>query len=51
MNSMADQISNLSDEDKQRFHEEAQRHLRKQWAKAKNRTEREQDQIDKRKPQ
>lgn len=50
MNSMSDQISNLSDEDQQRFHENVQRSLRKQWAEAKNRTEREQDEKDRRKP-
>lgn len=43
MNPIADQISNLSDEDQQRFHEGVQRRLRKQWAEAKNRTEKEID--------
>ena len=42
-NSMSDQISNLSDEDQQQFHTEAQRHLRRQWVEAKNRTEKEID--------
>ncbi|KKN07548.1 hypothetical protein LCGC14_1065690 [marine sediment metagenome] len=43
MNSMSDQISNLSDEDQQRFHEYTQRSLRKQWAKARQQTEKEID--------
>ena len=38
-----DEISNLSDEDQQRFHEYTQRSLRKQWAVARNQTEREID--------
>ena len=49
MNSMSDQISNLSEEDQERFHAEAQRHLRNQWAEAKNRTETEIDQLERRK--
>ena len=40
---MADLISKESDEDQERFHEEAQRHLRRQWAKAEAKTEREYD--------
>ena len=50
MNSMADEISNLPDEDQQRFHAEAQRHLRRQWAEAKAKTEQEQEQKDRRRP-
>ena len=49
--SIADQISNLPDEDQQQFHEYVLRSLRKQWAKAKEKTEREQNEIDKRRPQ
>ena len=48
---MSDQISNLSDEDQERFHEYTQRSLRKRWAQARQQTECEQDQIDKRRPQ
>ncbi len=51
MNSMSDQISELSDEDQERFHEYTQRSLRRQWMKAEERTEREQDQKDRRRPQ
>ncbi len=47
-NSMSDQISKLSDEDQERFHEEAQRHLRRQWAVARNQTEKEIDDAVKR---
>lgn len=43
MNSMADQISDLSDEDQQQFHEYVQRSLRKRRAKARNQTEKEID--------
>ena len=43
MNSISDQISNLSDEDQQEFHRRTQRSLRKQWAKAKAQTEQEID--------
>ncbi len=43
MNSMSDQISDLSDEDQQRYHEYTQRSLRRQWAKARNHTETEID--------
>ena len=46
-----DQISDLPDEDRQRFHEYTQRSLRRQWAEAKNRTETEHDEKDKRRPQ
>ncbi len=46
MNSMSDQISDLSDEDQQRFHAETQRSLRKQWSKARNQTEHEHDEIE-----
>ncbi len=46
-----DEISDLPTEDQERFHAEAQRHLRRQWAKARQQTEREQDQKDKRRPQ
>lgn len=42
---MSDQISNLSDEDQQRFHEYTQRSLRRQWAEAKNKTEKENDNV------
>ena len=42
-NPMADQISNLSDEDQQRFHEYTQRSLKRQRAKARNQTEKEID--------
>ena len=38
-----DEISNLDDEDQQQFHAEAQRHLRRQWAEAEAKTEREYD--------
>jgi hypothetical protein len=41
--SIADQISNLSDEDQQRFHAYAQKRLRKIRAQAKNKTEKEID--------
>ena len=46
-----DEISNLPDEDQERFHEYTQRSLRKRWAKARQQTEREQDQKDRRRPQ
>ena len=49
MNSMADQISNLPDEDQQRFHQYVQKRLRRQWAKARNQTEKEIDNERKRK--
>lgn len=49
--SMADQLSDLSDEDQQQFHEYTQRSLRRRRAKAKDKTEREQDQKDRRRPQ
>ena len=45
-----DEISNLSDEDQQRFHDYTQRSLRKRRAKVRNKTEREQDEKDRRKP-
>lgn len=52
MNSMADQISDLTDEDRQRFHEGVWRSNRKRWrAKVRERTEREHDEKDRRKPQ
>ncbi len=40
---MSDQISDLPEEDQQRFHAWTQRKLRRQWALAQNRTEREHD--------
>ena len=39
MNSIADQISNLSDEDQRQFHEYTQKRLRKRRAEARNQTE------------
>ena len=42
-NTMSDQISNLSDEDQQRFHEYTQRSLKRQWAQARNQIEKEID--------
>ena len=42
-NSMSDQIVDLPDENQEQFHAEAQRHLRDQWAEAKNRQEKEDD--------
>lgn len=38
-----DEISNLSDEDQQRFHEYTQKSLRKQWEEARNQIETEID--------
>ncbi len=43
MNSISDQISDLPDEDQERYHEYTQRSLRKKWAKARQQTEREID--------
>lgn len=45
MNSMSDQISNLSEEDQQRFHAYTQKRLRRRRAEAKNRTEKENDNV------
>lgn len=41
--SIADQLSNLSDEDQQRFHDYTQRSLKRRRAKARNQTERKHD--------
>lgn len=49
--SIADEVSNLSDEDQQCYHAYTQKRMRKRWADARNRTEREQDEKDKRRPQ
>lgn len=49
MNSIADQISQLPDEDQQRFHEYTQKSLRRRRAQAKEQTEKELDEINKRK--
>ncbi len=43
MNLMSDQIADLPEEEQQQFHAEAQRHLRREWAEAQNRTEKETD--------
>ena len=45
-----DEISDLSDEDQQRYHEYTQRSLRKRWANAKAKTEREHDDQQRRNP-
>ncbi len=49
MNTMADQISELSEEEQEQFHRYVQRSLKRQRAKVHNQTEREQDEIDRRK--
>ncbi len=52
MNPIADQISNLPDEDQQRYYEYVQRRCRQiRQEQIRNRTEREQDIKDKRRPQ
>ena len=43
MNSMTDQIQDLSDEEQEQFHRYVQRSLRRRWAKAKDKTEKEND--------
>ena len=43
MNSMTDQIQDLSEEDQEQFHRYVQRSLRRRWAKAKDKYEREVD--------
>ena len=49
MNSMTDQIQDLSEEDQEQYHRYVQRSLRRRWATAKDKIEREVDEINKRK--
>ena len=48
MNPTLDQIQDLSDEEQEQFHRYVQRSLRRRWAKAKNQTEKENDDAAKR---
>lgn len=50
MNSMADQISDLPEEEQEQFHRRVQKSLRRQWAKAKSKTEKGIDDEQRRNP-
>ena len=48
MNSMTDQIQDLSEEEQEQFHRYVKRSLRRRWAKAKDKVEKENDDAAKR---